>query len=96
MKTHRNSSVDVFVGFPKFRSFKSKLGTTNKCIIAYKVGNYLIFAFVLGILSKVPAPRNLPPNCLSEFDRFVGLALKGLSELIKFYYLSWLLFSNFP
>ena len=53
MKTQRNSSVDVFVGFPKFRSFKSKLGTTNKCIIAYKVGNYLIFAFVLGILSKV-------------------------------------------
>ena len=26
---------------------------------------------------------NLPPNCLSMFDHFIGLALKGLRELIK-------------
>ena len=29
--------------------------------------------------------RLLPTNCLSVFDHFVGLALKGLSELINLY-----------
>ena len=38
---------------------------------------------------------NLPTNCLSVFDHFMGLALKGLKKLGFFSLTLWLFFFNF-
>ena len=41
-------------------------------------------------------PTNLPTNCLSVFDHFVGLALKGLKVMLRPSYSIFILFLTIP
>ena len=84
----RNNSANLFCGAlikKKFNSkgdvvFDIKRIETGHCLCKAKVSvkfNAIFNHFKP--LSANPTKFKLPPNCLSVFDHFVGLALKGLN-----------------
>ena len=88
----------MFIVFNLNKYMQAKIFSFKKNSIKILIINFLSAKITKWSNTLKQFVSNLLTNCLSAFDQFVGLALKGLREiskyLIHFFYMRYSLFQN--